>query len=75
MVNSLQKWGGSEFVLYKRIFPSGKPIEEKTLFKGEDPTWKSEAKYFLKLIKNKSEGNLKKEIKIIQNLNKILNDK
>tara|TARA_B100002019_G_scaffold292852_2_gene317432 strand:- start:401 stop:1312 length:912 start_codon:yes stop_codon:yes gene_type:complete len=74
-INSLQKWGGSDLILQKRIFPSGKPIEKKIKFMGKDPTWELEGRYFLDLIKQKKIGNLQTEIKIIKNLKNIVKNK
>lgn len=72
IVDSLQKWGGSKLSYQIRKFPSGIPKEKIFHFNGKDPTWKSEAKYFVNLIEKKNLGNIDKEIKILKNLKKIV---
>ena len=45
-INNLCKWGPSKLILRKRKFPSGKPTEKVKILNMNDPTWKSEEKYF-----------------------------
>ena len=53
------KWGGSELIVRKRVYPHGIPIEKKEIIKKKDPTWNHELDHFFKLIKNKK-NNFKK---------------
>jgi predicted dehydrogenase len=49
-INGLSKWGESEFKFHKRIFPSGKPIENAHIFPQGDPTWRLEYDHFKDLV-------------------------
>ena len=69
---SLCKWDKTEFIIRKRRFPSGKPLELKKTLKIKDPTWLSELNYFKKHIRKRSKVDLKKDIwinKILRELN------
>lgn len=67
-LKSLCKWNDSEINLRKRVFPSGLPIEKKSIEKKGDPTWKKEHEFFFKSIKlNKSS-----DLMYNYNLNKLL---
>jgi scyllo-inositol 2-dehydrogenase (NADP+) len=72
-INSLCKWSDSEFIIRKRIMPSGLPIEKKQIIKFGDNTWKDEIKFFKKLINNRkrSYSYLEKEILINNTFNEI----
>ena len=75
-INSFCKWGPSTLTLRKRIFPSGKPLEQKFLTKKNDPTWLKEYEYFLKLCKKNDYESLDKDIwlnNLIKNLSKTVN--
>ncbi|MBS3905149.1 MAG: Gfo/Idh/MocA family oxidoreductase [Simkania sp.] len=48
-IESLCKWGPSQFVLRHRKLPSGKPTEESITLVQSDPTWEIEYKYFRKI--------------------------
>lgn len=63
-INSLCKWGPSSLVTRKRLLPSGKPPEEITVLKQEDPTWEAEYKYFKKICNEPAVNTLKKDIEI-----------
>ena len=60
-LNSLCKWSKSSFLIRKRKFPSGKPLEKIKFFKRGDPTWKKENIYFKKILRNKT-FHIKKDI-------------
>jgi len=45
-IRSLCKWGPNEFILRKRVLPSGRPSEEVTPLAQEDPTWQLEYDWF-----------------------------
>jgi len=70
-LDSLCKWGPSTLRILKRKMPAGFPKEKKIIIKMEDPTWKLEHKYFLKLIKLKKRNDLSKDIWINKNLKNI----
>ena len=42
----LRKWGGSELVVRKRVFPSGRPEETRETDEGPDLTWEQEVEHF-----------------------------
>ena len=70
-LNSLCKWSKSTFTYRKRKFPSGKPDEKKIHFKQGDPTWRAEYIYFKNLIKKNKTTNLKKDLILNKEFNKI----
>ena len=61
-INSLCKWGPSDFIHRSRVFPSGKPDEKKITIQQNDPTWKMEYKYFLDICKKNQMHNIRKDI-------------
>ena len=73
-IQSLCKWGPSTFVIRDRKVPSGKPDEEVITLSQDDPTWKSEYRYFLSMCA-KRESNIDTDIwinGILQDLSKKL---
>src|SRR5581483_6596981 len=42
----LRKWGGSELIVRKRVFPSGRPEETRQTDEGPDVTWEREIAHF-----------------------------
>lgn len=55
-VSSLVKWGYSETVFFKRVIPSGVPIEFKKKFIGIDNSFKDEINNFKTLIKKRTKN-------------------
>lgn len=45
-IRSLCKWGPSEFVIRRRVLPSGRPPEEVVTLVQDDPTWEIEYAWF-----------------------------
>jgi predicted dehydrogenase len=45
-VHGLCKWGPSNLTVRRRIFPSGKPLEEVQVVERPDPTWEAEYRDF-----------------------------
>ena len=45
----LRKWGGSELIVRKRVFPSGRPEETRQTDAGPDVTWGRELAHFERL--------------------------
>ena len=45
-VNGLCKWGDSELIFRERVFPSGVPIEFRSVVKGPDLTWEKDLQHF-----------------------------
>lgn len=45
-IRSLCKWGPSEFILRRRMLPSGRPPEEVVTLVQDDPTWQLEYDWF-----------------------------
>lgn len=67
-INSLCKWGPSEFIHRSRVFPSGKPNENKITLEQNDPTWIEEYKHFLDICKTNQTQNIEKDIWINETL-------
>ena len=61
-INSLCKWGPSEFIHRQRIIPSGIPKEKKKIIIDKDPTWNLEYRHFLNSCIQKKSHTLKKDI-------------
>jgi len=61
-INSLCKWGPSEFIHRQRIIPSGIPNEIKKIIINKDPTWNLEYIHFLNSCIQKKSHTLKKDI-------------
>jgi predicted dehydrogenase len=74
-IQSLCKWGPSNFIYRKRILPSGRPIEEISTLIKNDPTWDAEYIYFKNLCNNYNKideiNYLDKDIWLQKTLNEI----
>ena len=70
-IKSLCKWGPSELIYRKRVFPSGHPIEKKEVIVKNDPTWKLECKYFINLCNENQNFTLNKDVWINETLLKL----
>lgn len=57
-IDGLCKWGPSTFTYRQRVYPSGKPIEEKIVLEISDPTWAAEYDHFKSLIEIKRQPDL-----------------
>jgi len=62
-LSGLQKWEGSELIIRKRVFPSGKPIEKRIFRKGLDNTWKEDFREFEKNV-NLNKNSLQNDLKL-----------
>jgi scyllo-inositol 2-dehydrogenase (NADP+) len=60
-IESLCKWGPATFRLRKRIFPSGKPLEESMTLEHPDPTWLAEYKHFHALCQERVKTDLSQD--------------
>ncbi len=69
-IESLCKWGPSQFIVRIRQFPSGRPDEETITLAKPDPTWEDEYAYFKKLCLN-PQTNLLNDIQINKVLQKM----
>lgn len=67
-INSLCKWGPSEFIYRSRILPSGTPTETRKVLIQKDPTWNLEYKYFLNVCGFNDTETLEKDIWINETL-------
>jgi scyllo-inositol 2-dehydrogenase (NADP+) len=67
-IDCLCKWGASTLAVRKRIFPSGRPTEERFILEQPDPTWALEYEHFKKLCNNPA-CNLERDIWINDILN------
>jgi scyllo-inositol 2-dehydrogenase (NADP+) len=47
--HGLRKWGGSELIVRRRVFPSGRPEETRQTDEGPDVTWELEVEHFERL--------------------------
>ena len=60
-IRSLCKWGPSQFILRKRILPSGRPTETSQTLVQPDPTWALEYAYFKKQVSEGAPTDLSKD--------------
>ena len=67
-INSLCKWGPSEFIYRTRTLPSGTPKENRKVLIQKDPTWNLEYKYFLNACGFNDTETLEKDIWINETL-------
>jgi len=67
-INSLCKWGPSEFIYRSRTLPSGTPTETRKVLIQKDPTWNIEYNHFLKACDFSDTETLEKDIWINQTL-------
>lgn len=71
-MSGLCKWGESELIIRKRIFPAGVPKEKRLIVKGPpDLTWIKDIKYFESIVKQKK-NSLHSDLAISEALTKIL---
>ena len=70
-IDSLCKWGPSQFLYRERKIPSGRPHESQETLIKDDPTWYDDYRYFKKLCKTKIATSLSKDLKIEKILKKI----
>ncbi len=61
-IRSLCKWGPTDFILRKRVLPSGRPDEEIVTLKEDDPTWAAEYEYFKSLCRDGRPADLTNDI-------------
>ena len=73
-INSLCKWGPSEFCVRRRVLPSGRPDETNIVISQEDPTWKEEYQHFLELCRNQTSTDLSNDIWINGTLQRLSYD-
>ena len=69
-IESLCKWGPSQFILRKRALPSGRPTEQVITLVQPDPTWELEYEHFKELCK-KGMSNISNDVWITKNLREI----
>ena len=70
-IESLCKWGPSQFTYRQRMLPSGRPPEQTTTLLQDDPTWALEYAHFKNLVINNVKTNLDKDLWIQQELNRL----
>lgn len=70
-IESLCKWGPSQFTYRKRMLPSGRPPEQSSTLVQEDPTWALEYQHFKNLILHNTKNNLATDLWIQQELNRL----
>jgi scyllo-inositol 2-dehydrogenase (NADP+) len=70
-IRSLCKWGPSQFILRRRVLPSGRPPEEITTLTQADPTWQLEYDHFKQLIQQKIPTDLSKDVWINQQIRQL----
>ncbi len=69
-IESLCKWGPTNFTKRTRVLPSGRPAEEIVVLVQDDPTWALEYSHFKSLVERRVECDLSQD----QWLNKVLSD-
>lgn len=70
-LRNLCKWGKSEIIVRKRVFPSGKPKEKIKRYNFGDPTWKREHTFFFNIDDNEQKKIFKRDIWLNRIFNKI----
>jgi scyllo-inositol 2-dehydrogenase (NADP+) len=61
-INSLCKWGPSEFIHRLRVLPSGRPPEQAVTLVQDDPTWALEYEHFKGLCDKRQRTDLSNDI-------------
>lgn len=61
-IESLCKWGPTQFIKRIRILPSGRPWEEAITLVQDDPTWTAEYAYFKRLCQSGAQTDLTTDI-------------
>ena len=74
-IESLCKWGPSTFTKRNRVFPSGRPDEERITLVQGDPTWELEYTEFKRLIDSNIIRDHMTDIWIDNTLNNLKNEK
>ena len=70
-IESLCKWGPSQFIHRERVLPSGRPPEESKTLTQEDPTWALEYDYFKQLVAAGLQADLSNDIWIYDQLERL----
>ena len=73
-IESLCKWGPSEFIRRRRILPSGRPPEERVVLVQDDPTWAAEYEHFLGLCEKAEPCSLANDLWLNQVLRNLAHD-
>jgi len=67
-IRSLCKWGPSDFIVRRRVLPSGRPPEDVDTLVSEDPTWQLEYDWFKAACKEGRKTDLTNDIYIGRSL-------
>lgn len=70
-IESLCKWGPSTFTHRTRVFPSGRPIEQRIELVQADPTWAQEYLHFENLAETNTTTYLTQDLKLQCNLRRL----
>jgi scyllo-inositol 2-dehydrogenase (NADP+) len=70
-MNSLSKWGGSELLVRKRVYPAGIPQEKRYFTPGPDSTWEKDTQYFENMV-NRRQTSLQSDLSNTQALVNII---
>lgn len=70
-MNGLRKWGGSELLIRKRVYPAGIPKEKRVFDQGPDVTWKQDFKFFEKMVLT-NRTSLKNDLEMSQAISGII---
>jgi predicted dehydrogenase len=61
-IQSLCKWGPTQFIHRKRVLPSGRPPEDSVTLEQADPTWEAEYTHFKALCLSGAETDLSTDV-------------
>ena len=70
-IESLCKWGPSTFIHRTRVFPSGRPIEQRIELVQDDPTWAQEYLHFENLAETNATTDLSQDLNLQRNLRRL----
>jgi predicted dehydrogenase len=70
-IRSLCKWGPSEFIVRRRVLPSGRPPEEAVTLVQDDPTWQLEYDWFKAACAGKRQTDLSADRHIARELSRL----
>jgi scyllo-inositol 2-dehydrogenase (NADP+) len=70
-IESLCKWGPSTFVHRRRVFPSGRPLEEVQTLPEGDPTWALEYAHFKSLCQARTRSDLSNDLWLHRTLRRL----
>jgi scyllo-inositol 2-dehydrogenase (NADP+) len=72
-MQGLRKWGPTELIIRKRVFPSGVPVESREICDGVDESWHADVEEFEKRVASKVTS-FESDLAISMSLHKLAHD-